>query len=166
MEGAFSGATTRELPMPPGITIVSIDRRTGLRAHPRAYCHPVISEAFVAGTEPTRSCSVYEHQRLRMPHSFQRYPLNEQGEILVPERELHRLLASEPHALLVDGARRLEVRLPDEVVSIPIRIVTAGRAEPPDPRLEPFEIATWVGKDGRPARIVWIDGATRLRAGL
>jgi penicillin-binding protein 1A len=166
MQEAFAGAATRQFPMPPGISIVSIDRRTGLRANPRAYCHPVISEAFVAGTEPTKSCSVYEHQRLRMPYSFQRFPLGEEGELLVPSRELDRLLASEPHARLVDRGRRLEVVRPEESVSIPIRIIDDGGERPPDARLDPFETATWVGKDGRFARVVWIDGRTRIRAGL
>ena len=166
MEEAFAGAATRQFPMPPGISIVSIDRRTGLRANPRAYCHPVISEAFVSGTEPTRSCSVYEHQRLRMPYSFQRFPIGEEGELLLPGRELDHLLASEPHARLVDRARRLEVRRPDEIVSIPIRIIQEGAGPPRDARLDAFETATWVGKDGRAARVVWIDGRTHIRTGL
>ncbi len=166
MDQAFSGIPPRPFPMPPGITIVSVDRRTGLRADPRAYCRPVISEFFIAGTEPTGTCSVYTHQHLRLPHAFQRHPLNEQGQLVLPAGELDALLASEPHARLVDGARRLEVRLPDEVVSFPIRIVDGGVDPLSDPRLAEFETATWVGTDGRQAHVVWIDGQPSRQAGF
>jgi len=168
MEDAFAGTAPRAFPMPPGITIVPIDRRTGLRADARSYCNPVLSEVFIAGTEPTASCSVFAHQLLRMPHNFQRYPLSEQGELLLPAADLDRLLTSEPHARLVDGARRIELRMPEEIVSIPIRIVhdRPGDLGPDDPRLAAFEPSTWVGKDGRQARIVWIDGLPERRAGL
>lgn len=103
-----------------------------------------------------------------MPHSFQRYPLSEQGELLLPAADLDTLLTSEPQARLVDGARRIELRMPDEIVSIPIRIVhdSPGDSGPDDPRLAAFEPSTWVGKDGRQARIVWIDGRPERRAGL
>ena len=135
------------------------DRRTGLRVNARAYCQPIIAEAFVAGTEPTELCSVYEHQRRRTPYSFQRYPLGDHGELLIPTWELDLLLAGEPHARLVDRARTLEIRLPQETVSIPIRL-TDGERPVPDPRFGPLETATWVGTDGRPARVVWMDGST------
>jgi membrane carboxypeptidase/penicillin-binding protein len=166
MEQAFSGVPARPFPMPSGITIVPVDRRTGLRVAPRAYCRPVISEVFIAGTEPTATCSVYAHQHLRLPHAFQRHPLNEQGQLVLPAAELDALLASEPHARLVDGARRLEVRLPDEVVSFPIRIVEGDAATLSDPRLAAFDTATWVGTDGRQAHVVWIDGQPNRRAGF
>ena len=166
MEQAFSGIPPRPFPMPPGITIVPVDRRTGLRVAPRAYCRPVTSEVFIAGTEPTATCSVYAHQHLRLPHAFQRHPLNEQGQLVLPAAELDALLASEPHARLVDGARRLEVRLPDEVVSFPIRIVEGGTDPLSDPRLAAFDTATWVGTDGRQAHVIWIDGQPNRRAGF
>jgi hypothetical protein len=166
MEQAFAGQPARPFPMPPGITIVSIDRRTGLRASPDAYCQPVISEVFIAGTEPTATCSVYAHQHMRLPHAFQRYPLNEQGQLVLPAAELDALLASEPHARLVDRARRLEVRLPDEMVSFPIRLVDGGQDPLADPRLTAFDTATWVGTDGRQAHVVWIDGQPHRRPGF
>jgi penicillin-binding protein 1A len=157
MQDAFAGSTARQFPMPPAISLVSIDRRTGLRENPRAYCHPVIAEVFVGGTEPTEPCSVYEHQRRRTPHTFQRYALSERGALEIPATELDHLLASEPHARLAERARRLDIRQPEETVSIPIHVVE-GSARPHDPRLDAFETATWVGKDGRPASVVWIDG--------
>ena len=85
---------------------------------------------------------------------------------MLPAAELDALLASEPHARLVDGARRLEVRLPDEVVSFPIRIVESGADKLSDPRLAAFDTATWVGTDGRQAHVVWIDGQPNRRAGF
>jgi penicillin-binding protein 1A len=157
MEEALSERAPREFPMPPGISIVTIDRRTGLRADRRAYCHPVLAEVFASGTEPTEVCSVYEHQRRRLPHPWQRYPLSERHELLLPAQQIDVLLAAEPHAHLIDRARQLEVRLPDETVSIPIRLVP-GRDDRHDARLDAFETATWVGKDGRAARVVWMDG--------
>jgi len=163
MEQAFAGETAHPFPMPTDITTVSIDRRTGLRANPRAYCQSVITESFVAGTEPTEYCSVWAHQRLRLPHSFQRFALSEQGELLLPADELDSLLAAEPHAHLVDGARRLEVRLRDEVVSLRVRIVDQAERPSGDVRLSGFDTATWVGQDGREAQVVWIDGRTARR---
>jgi len=147
----------REFPLPPGIARLSVDRRTGLRADPRAYCRSVISEVFLAGTEPTASCSVFEHQRSRLPYPFQRYPLDERGDLVLDPGELESLLQSEPQSSLVDGARRLEVRLAHEVVSVPIRIVERPPA-PSDPRLALFDTGEWVGTDGRRARVVWLDG--------
>jgi penicillin-binding protein 1A len=164
MERAATEATSRQFPMPSRLTLVPIDRRTGLRANPSAYCNPVISEVFVEGTEPTESCSVYEHQRLRLPYSFQRFALSEHGELLLPSEALDGLLAAEPRARLTDGGRRIEVHLPEEVVSMAVRIVPEGGTIAADSRLEGFEPATWVGKDGREAEIVWMDGRPKLRA--
>ena len=100
---------------------------------------------------------------MRLPYSFQRFALNERGELLLPSSTLDELLSSEPHARLTDRGRRIEVHLPDEVVSIPVRL-TPGEPAAHDPRLDPFEIETWVGVDGRRAQVVWMDGRPELRA--
>jgi penicillin-binding protein 1A len=157
MELASAGAPSRPFPMPPDITIVSVDRRTGLRADPQAYCSSVIPEVFIAGTEPTTACSVFAHQRLRLPYAFQRYPLGEQGELLLPAADLPALLSSEPHARLLDGATRLEVRLQNELVAIPARVV-GGPGALHDHRMDAMDTSTWVGRDGHSAHVVWIDG--------
>ena len=171
VEEAFAGRPPDgDFPEPRGLTVVPIDRRTGLRASPDAYCNPVISESFIAGTEPTAYCSVYEHQRLRLPYTFQRYPLNERGALRIPAGDLGELLAVDPAIRLVDGGRRIEAYLPKEVVSVAVEVLPfEGLIPPPepDPRLEPFDRSLWVGKDGREARVVWLDGrGRRLRAGL
>ena len=85
---------------------------------------------------------------------------------MLPAAELDRILAAEPHVTLADRARRLEVRRPREIVSTPVRLVHDATTSRPDPRLEAFDTATWVGTDGREARVVWIDGQTQRRAGL
>jgi len=55
MKGALAGTTPRPLPVPPtNIVFVDIDAQTGLRAGP--YCPKVISESFIAGTEPIEVC--------------------------------------------------------------------------------------------------------------
>jgi len=150
---------------PPAVTLVEIDRRTGLRANPHAYCRPVIAEAFLAGTEPTRTCSVEEHQRLRLPYPFQRYPLDDAGSLAIPASELALLLQQEPSVRVADHGRRLEAHLPDEVVALGLSVVPDAEpaVEPPHPPVPPDGTA-WVGKDGRPARVVWIAGPRRAAA--
>jgi penicillin-binding protein 1B len=55
MKGALAGTTPRPLPVPPtNVVFVDIDAQTGLRASP--YCPKVISESFIAGTEPIEVC--------------------------------------------------------------------------------------------------------------
>ena len=41
---------------------------------------------------------------------------------------------------------------------------TGALSAAPDPRLDRFELETWVGKDGRQARVIWMDGRPDLRA--
>ena len=161
MEHAFAGETLPPFPVPSGVSLVPIDRRTGLRVDPRAYCQPVITEAFIQGTEPTATCSVSAHQRLRLPHSFQRYPLDERGSLVLDPADLDRLLAGEPEARLLASDRRLEVRLPAEVVTLPVRIGDSQALDPGGARLAAFDTSTWVGRDGREARVVWFGPATR-----
>ncbi len=150
----------RDFPMPPGVITVSIDRRTGLKASRSAYCRNVVSEVFIEGTEPTEYCSVHHHQQIRLPYAFHRFPLNEDGALRISAPELERLLEREPNVRLTRGARRIEAYLPQETIGMEIEIV-AGRPllDPEeDPRLEAFDVAEWVGTDGRAAEIVWIDG--------
>lgn len=162
-----NAAPDEDRPQPPdGVRLVAIDRRSGMRANPRAYCNPVITEAFLAGTEPTETCSVYEHQRLRLPYPFQRYALDENGSLVVPVTDLEALLREETAVRLAEGGRRLEAYLPGEVVSIGLHIVGDLDANPAAARdlLAPFDVSSWVGKDGRPAQVMWIDGRPTLRS--
>jgi penicillin-binding protein 1B len=58
MKGALAGRKTQKfLPPMEGIVFVDIDKDTGLLAGP--YCPHVISESFIAGTEPQERCSAH-----------------------------------------------------------------------------------------------------------
>jgi penicillin-binding protein 1B len=58
MKGALAGRKTQKfLPPMEGIVFLDIDKDTGLLAGP--YCPKVISEAFIAGTEPQERCSAH-----------------------------------------------------------------------------------------------------------
>jgi penicillin-binding protein 1A len=171
MEDALSDLPVLEFPMPEGLTVVSIDRRTGLRANPKAYCRHVIAEAFVTGSEPTALCSVYEHQRLRLPYPFQRYPLDENGNLVIPANELDELVAQEEGVRVLDRGRRLEADRVDanrvETVAIGLEIVAP---EEPDETatqrtrlLLPFDTTGWVGTDGRQARVERLEPGRRSR---
>jgi penicillin-binding protein 1A len=163
MKEAAEAAERLDAIEPPGVTLVTIDRRTGLRANPRAYCSPTITEAFLSGTEPTDLCSVYDHQRLRLPHPFQRYPIDEAGNLVIPVDELDRLMLQETNVRLAGGGTRIEAYLPGEVVSMGVKVVL-NLLPPeldPDSYLPPFDTTAWIGKDGRPARIEWIGETAR-----
>jgi penicillin-binding protein 1B len=58
MKGAVSGLKPRSFDVPPeNIVFIDVDRETGLRAGP--YCPRVVSEAFIAGTEPLERCQAH-----------------------------------------------------------------------------------------------------------
>ncbi|MBZ5640434.1 MAG: PBP1A family penicillin-binding protein [Acidobacteriia bacterium] len=157
METAYEGRAAEDFPIPTGVTIASIDSTTGLKASDAAGCAPVISEAFLAGTEPTAYCSEAEHLRLKLPYPFQRYPLDEDGALAVPSADLDRLLSSEPTVRLTIGGRRLEAVTPDGKVSLPIRRVPGRVADPiPEEARGKVDPAGWIGKDGRRATAVMI----------
>jgi penicillin-binding protein 1A len=158
MEAALPTLPEQEFVRPDGITVVAIDRETGLKANLDAQCGEVIGEVFVEGTEPTRYCSHGEHVKLKLPYAFQRYPLNEQGELTVPAADLARLLEEELDVFVIDGGTRLEAYSPEGVVSVPLRVVAAEPAQPSPPWLATrFDVTEWKGVDGHPARVVWLD---------
>ena len=57
MMAALSGRPNTAFTPPPGIVFVAIDRDTGKLAQPG--CPRVLSEAFIAGTEPTEGCELH-----------------------------------------------------------------------------------------------------------
>jgi penicillin-binding protein 1A len=158
MEQAKDYLPNEEFYRPSNITVVAVDRKTGLKANLRADCDSVISEVFIKGSEPTAYCSRAQHQKLAFPYPFQRYPLNEQGAIVIPERELAELLDAEMDVFLVDGASRLEAHTDKGVFTLPLQVIDgAKRAPPPRWLRERFDITEWRGLDGRKADIVFID---------
>ena len=61
MKGAQAGARGEKFVAPPTVVFVDIDKQTGLLATPG--CPQVISESFVAGTEPREYCSWHSGYR-------------------------------------------------------------------------------------------------------
>jgi penicillin-binding protein 1B len=73
MKGALAGVKSRRFEVPAeNIVFVDIDAETGLRASPS--CPKVISESFIAGTEPVEMCQAHgggrwERNRERIPEN-------------------------------------------------------------------------------------------------
>ncbi len=157
---------TPPLPFPEvdGIAHASVDHATGLRAVETAGCSEIINEAFLQGTEPTGDCSAVEHARLRLPWILQRYDLDDQGALVVPEDDLNALLATEP-TVSVDAARRsIAAGAADGPVSLPLKVVPGGTARVPVALEGKIDPTPWLGKDGRPADVVLLGEASRLEA--
>jgi penicillin-binding protein 1B len=57
MKSALAGRTSVPFTVPPGITFVDIDAQTGKLATPA--CPKIISESFIAGTEPREVCDLH-----------------------------------------------------------------------------------------------------------
>jgi len=158
MEQAKDHLPAEEFFRPSNITVVAIDRKTGLKANLRAGCEKVISEVFIKGTEPAAYCSRAQHQKLAFPYPFQRYRLNEQGALVIPASELDALLEEELDVFLVDGASRLEAHTEKGLFSLPLQIIDGPKHAPPPRWLaERFDISEWRGVDGRKAEIIFID---------
>jgi membrane peptidoglycan carboxypeptidase len=157
MEGAYLSRPAEEFAVPAEISIVTIDGATGLKASEAAGCAPVLSEAFLAGTEPTSYCTAAEHLRLKFPYPFQRYPLDEDGALAIPSDELEELLSSESTVRLAALGRRLEASTADGKLSLPLHRLPRGENEtlPAEARGR-VDPSTWFGKDGRRARAIMI----------
>ena len=157
MQKAIEISPLREFAVPPGITIVTIDRETGLRADRRAGCDHLISEVYLRGTEPTEYCSAQHHDLLQFPYPFQRFVLNEQGQLRVPDDRLREILDDEMSVYLIDNGRRLETRSPDGVFSLALSIEPPQGREPlPSWVVERFDTTEWKGLDGRVAEVIWL----------
>jgi hypothetical protein len=138
--------------------VLAIDRSTGLKANRGANCKKVFTETFVEGTAPTRYCSSQRHQLVGMPYPFDRYALNDRGELMVPADELHELLAAETEVYLIEGGRRLEAHTAGGTYQLPLSILPAtGESPLPAAIGDRYDVAGWVGTDGRRARILRLD---------
>jgi penicillin-binding protein 1A len=157
MEQAQSLQPGDDFLQPGNITVLSIDRRTGLKANLSAGCKPVISEVFVRGTEPTDYCTDEHHTKLGFPYPFQRHALTEQGALAIPSNELEQLLDSEVNVFLVDGGTQLEVYTAQGAYALSLEILPPEPVPPLPARIDDrFDRAEWIGLDGRTARISWL----------
>ncbi len=157
MEAALETEPVEEFATPPGVTVVSIDRDTGLKANLAAECGNVFSETFVRGTEPTRYCTKQHHRLLRLPYPFQRFPLDEAGRLVIGSAELRALLDEELDAYVIDGGSRLEVYTAEGTVTMPLQVIERETSDPIPAELRgDHDVAAWVGTDGRMARILWL----------
>ena len=134
-------------------------RGTGtVKANRNAGCESVISEVFLTGSEPTRYCSRNLHRLLHLPYPFQRYGLNDQGELMIPGDELENLLRTELEVYLIDGGRRIEAHTTSGTYTLSLQILPANGAPPlPEFIADKYDISRWVGRDGRDARVIWLD---------
>jgi len=158
MERAYADRDTPEFPVPGGITRVSVDPHTGLKANREAGCAAVLSESFLVGTEPMRYCTPQHHAREGFPAPFLRYAIDDNGAIAVPSNELERLLAEETDVYLVDNGTSLEAHTPGGVFRLPVAVLPP--VEEPDRAdwiRQRFDPDTWRGQDGRRARIIVLD---------
>jgi len=159
MKAAYAGRSPEPFARPARIVEVPIHRDTGLRANPAAGCSPVFAESFYEGTEPTVYCSAAEHARVRFPLPFQRYELNERGELVIPTWALDELLEQEPYVRLSYDGRRLEAITTEGFETLLVHQTPEAAPEPiPDrilERLAENEIfpESWIGKNGRPAHV-------------
>jgi penicillin-binding protein 1A len=158
MEEALPLRPAGEFVQPADISVVSIDRRTGLKANLRAGCEPVFSEVFVRGTEPAAYCTEDHHKLLEFPYPFQAVALNERGALAIPSNELERLLASETGVFLVDGGRRIEAHTAKGTFDLPLEVLPPEiQQDVPERIQERFDASEWVGLDGRTARVTWLN---------
>jgi len=161
MEESLRDVPPVPFPDAPGVTRVTVDRLTGLRAAPGAGCTELIEETFALGTEPAAECTAAEHARLALPWILQRYDLDESGSLVVPELDLDALMRDEPF-LSVDPSRRsIGVSGSAGASRLPLRVISGGT-----PRLPPglegrVDPTPWIGKDGRPAEVVLLGEAAR-----
>ena len=71
MKGAQAGTKGQSLPTPPAnIVFVDIDKQTGLLATP--CCPKVVTESFIAGTEPQEYCSLHYSEPDAVPQPRRR----------------------------------------------------------------------------------------------
>ena len=94
---------------------------------------------------------------LQFPYPFQRFEINELGELTVPDDRLREILDQETSVYLIDNGRRLETRTPDGVFSIAVDIGPPEGREPlPSWVAERFDTTEWNGLDGRAAEVIWL----------
>jgi penicillin-binding protein 1A len=156
MREALEGVADEPFPVPTGITRVPIDPRTGKRPRFDAECGEYIVEDFITGSEPSEMCSHALHQRLALPYPFQHYDLDVDGSLVIPRNELERLLEQEQDVVFDPESESLLAFRREGTARL--GLTATGDSEPGEAILPAGlreETESWVGTDGRRARVVW-----------
>ena len=82
---AFEGTPEEQFSNPGGVEFVTIDKKTGMVADMGCPPEDVILEAFQEGNRPYESCSPARHRALWLPGCLQRFGIDGDGYLLVPD---------------------------------------------------------------------------------
>lgn len=120
MEPATKGQEGADWPMPSTVTKALVDPRTGLLA--AAGCAESREEYFVRGSEPREACGANAHLRLRLPFFLQRYPLDAEGRLVLPEADIEARVAQYPGTVRREAPDRLAVSWGGTPFTVPIKV--------------------------------------------
>jgi penicillin-binding protein 1A len=138
MAEALRDQPVEQFQPPSGIEFVAIDRQTGLRASSACPSEHVFLEAFRANEQPLVSCAPSYHLRLTLPMPLQRFDVEPDGALIVPNERV--LLQLEEEAgggrFVVDPFQRALVLPslpggPPRVVRYDFEAARPGRRGPP-----------------------------------
>src|SRR5262249_13915336 len=105
---ALEGTPESSFSYPGGISLVAVDRRTGLKAGPSCPPEQIIQEAFLEGTDVLDECSEAEHWRLTLPYFLQRFSVTDRLELAPDPTALATLLRRDHSIHLSSDGRRLD----------------------------------------------------------
>ncbi len=121
LERGLEGTPVEDFVRPAGIRRALVDAKSGLRARRGAPCGRVILEIFPRGQEPVTACNTRQNQRLGLPYPLQVYPISEEGALLVPPRDVARLITRVPGKLqLIDRGQRIRWNWGEQKGSMPL----------------------------------------------
>lgn len=92
---------------PPGLSRALVDLQSGRRGGDPS-CRELILEVFPQGREPIERCSEQDAIRSRLPYPLQRFPIDDEGRLMIPPEEAARLVEnSEGKLQILMGGRGL-----------------------------------------------------------
>jgi len=157
MQKALEGHEPESFPAPAGVSLVPVDRRTGLRSGPACPPEEILQEAFLEGTDVLEECSPAEHWRLTLPYFLQRFAVTDNLELAPDPHELASLLRLDRSLRLAAGGRRLETSWGGRSLILPLALADRDRRELLREAALPSDPPQWFGVDGRPAEIIEFD---------
>lgn len=98
MRQYFDGRPEETFTNPGGVEFVAIDKKTGLVASPECPPDDVILESFQEGNRPFEACSASHHRALWLPGCLQRFGMDADGFLLVPDENALADLERDPTA--------------------------------------------------------------------